>query len=256
MDIYFDNTLIKERKNRYVGVYKVTFNDKWIYIGSSVNLKKRIARWRCVLKNGYVFTSNKNLNHIKNEVTFVNIEILQILNSGESNLEYEKMYIEQYKNNPFLVNRNLDPIINGNRKRKMGDNRPVKKNRTHKRPVGYFENDILLCEFDSATDAMKKLKLHKTTVWRSLSGTMKLIKGKYHFRYKNKFGQFNKLEHPIPKNAIKKISVTNVQTGKIKIYPSKIAVFRSIGLCPKSIGVSIDDRNGVSFDKKYIFSYA
>ena len=218
MEIYFDNYLIKERKNRYSGVYKITFNNKWVYIGSSVNLKKRIARWRCTLKNGYVFTNNKNLQHIKNEITFVNIEILHILNSGENNLEYEKVYIKQYKNNPFLINRNLDPIINGDRKRKIGDNRPVIKKRKLKRPVGYFENDILLCEFDSATDAMKKLKLHKTTVWRSLAGTMKLIKGKYHLRYKNELGQFNILEQPILKNVRKKISVKKKIQKKNKIF--------------------------------------
>lgn len=90
------------------GVYQITFDNKWIYIGSSFNLKKRFITWKNRLLKSH-FISNKKIISILPETKTINIQILSITdnykkleeeiiakNRGNKNCLNSKIYDDKF----------------------------------------------------------------------------------------------------------------------------------------------------------------
>ncbi len=93
-----------EKKIILSGVYKITFDDHWFYIGSSVNLKSRAAGWNGRF-NSPRLLKNKNIKYIFPTITKAVFEIIEVC---ENDLELlrakETQYIGLHWNNPLLLN--------------------------------------------------------------------------------------------------------------------------------------------------------
>lgn len=86
------------------GLYKITFNNKWFYIGSSKDLKRRFIRWKCVLKQTK-HLKNKNIRLILPEVIDVRFDILCEISNTKVLFDLETKEIKNNWENEFLLNR-------------------------------------------------------------------------------------------------------------------------------------------------------
>jgi predicted GIY-YIG superfamily endonuclease len=83
------------------GVYKLIFNDKWFYIGSTQDIKKRFVRWKTGLRQPKRFLAIKKVREIIATVTKVEIQILKICDDYR---EQEAALIKENIGNPFSLN--------------------------------------------------------------------------------------------------------------------------------------------------------
>ena len=91
-------------KIRVCGVYKITFNNNWFYIGSSANLKHRFESWVCRF-NKPSSLKNKNIKHIFPSLFKVEFEIIeQCVNDIDFTRGRETFYINENWENELLLN--------------------------------------------------------------------------------------------------------------------------------------------------------
>src|SRR5690349_14697135 len=57
------------------GVYRLWFDEKWYYIGSTNNLRRRLLSWKFALLNNV--PKNKNIKFILSEITNIRVEIVE-----------------------------------------------------------------------------------------------------------------------------------------------------------------------------------
>lgn len=92
-----------KRKENPIGVYRIWFDEKWFYIGSSGKLKTRFTRWRTAVNNPK-FLKNKNIGTILPGISCVRFEII-ITQGSILNLKHiETKEILNNWDNPFLLN--------------------------------------------------------------------------------------------------------------------------------------------------------
>jgi hypothetical protein len=85
------------------GVYKIIINDKWYYIGSSVNLRNRLASWKHTLQGGSE-AKNRSIKYILPEVRVVRFEILKYTKLGEDHRAIEDLYIKKHYEDQMCLN--------------------------------------------------------------------------------------------------------------------------------------------------------
>ncbi len=136
-----------KRKQNPSGIYKVIFDDKHFYIGSSIKLKSRMSAWRARLFNTK-FLKSKNISLILPSTSVVKFEIVEIINCNESLLrEKETILISDNWDNPLFLNRCPDSNSPKNMRPYIGYTRPIKKVKPKSdyiplsKPVALFNND-------------------------------------------------------------------------------------------------------------------
>jgi len=84
------------------GVYKIVFDGKYFYLGSSVNLKSRFFKWKHDLLHGV--PKNKRIRELLPSVSKISVEIVEIV-YGDLLREREDFYIKFNWGNSMLLNR-------------------------------------------------------------------------------------------------------------------------------------------------------
>lgn len=85
------------------GVYKITFDDKWFYIGSTKDMYSRISRWKSQIKNksrGLTLSMRKIL-HVNSVICF---ELIEQYEDDSCIRIRETFFIQSFLNNPMLLN--------------------------------------------------------------------------------------------------------------------------------------------------------
>jgi len=167
------------------------------YIGKTKNLKNRLGSHMtpCNLKNTWTAKS-KWLKYLKNNNLKPIMETIDI--GDENNIDDLEIYwISQFKTWGFKLKNETDggqnPTPKGS-KLKKSHIKSLKNNHPNKKPVNqYTLDDKFVAEYDSASDAEKKLKLHH--VGDCCRNTRKECGG-FYFRFKdNYFPYIQKIDY-------------------------------------------------------------
>src|SRR4051812_13587283 len=105
--------------NKYVAsVYKITFDNSWFYIGSSVNTRRRWLCWKHALTHKKPKNENMRL-HLPNtkEITF---EILERVDNEFTTQEREAVYLTENIDDILCMNQCPDPTTAKNRRSEAG----------------------------------------------------------------------------------------------------------------------------------------
>lgn len=155
------------------GVYKLTFDDKWFYIGSSFNLKNRATTWRCKIAKGLF--KNKNIKHILPGVSVVKFEVIKVYATISLVRDAETRHIAKHWDNPLFLNRCPDAKSNvGIRADYLG--KPVKikpepKQGTPAKRVAVFNlQDQLIKVCKSFGECSREFKIKHEDIWKILAG--------------------------------------------------------------------------------------
>jgi len=109
-------------KEILMGVYKLIFDEKYFYIGSSTDLKKRMDRWESILRSG--FYKNQNIKKILPLTCVVEFEIIELVNYPLLAMATENIYLKQEWNNPLLLNQCPDAFGTKGRVYKKTNKKP------------------------------------------------------------------------------------------------------------------------------------
>jgi hypothetical protein len=164
-----------ERKEKPSGVYKITFDNQWFYIGSSKNLRTRFIAWRTMLSHKK-WLKSINIKRIWNDVYVVKIEIIRLCLPQKRHL-FETQYIQENWDNPLLLNRCPKGDTNTGMRPYIGYKKPIKKVRPKSdyvpvcKKVALFENNGQLIKiFPSRTQAAKELKVSSDAIIKIFAG--------------------------------------------------------------------------------------
>jgi len=91
------------RKESIIGIYKIWFDDKWFYVGSSRNLRSRFSTWKAGLTSGNF--KSINIRKILPEISIIRIELLQTYKSASWLRRNETKEINKHWGNPLFLNR-------------------------------------------------------------------------------------------------------------------------------------------------------
>jgi hypothetical protein len=83
------------------GVYRITFDGKYFYIGSSPNVRNRISQWVTRLQNGIY--KNRNIAKVAPSASVISFEVLERTPPNDV-LGREDFYIKANWGNPYFLN--------------------------------------------------------------------------------------------------------------------------------------------------------
>jgi|SRR5579863_1809338 len=92
--------------HRPSGVYRLVFDGKYFYFGSTGNLKSRMSRWKHVLFFGKV--QNANINKILPTCETVAFEVLDFIEDKNMLRPTEDLYIKSHIGADYLLNVTAD----------------------------------------------------------------------------------------------------------------------------------------------------
>jgi hypothetical protein len=163
---------VLKRKENFPAVYKITFSDKWFYIGSSANVKRRFGRWRTCIKNDKHLP--KNIRTILSQVSVVSFEVVKIVIDLKLLRDEETLCIQENWDNPLLLNRCPEGGNTKGRKPYIGYTKPVKKkygNVPLSIPVAIFtKSGELIKKFRSKEHFSKEMNIEGNQLNKILSG--------------------------------------------------------------------------------------
>lgn len=180
MSIKFgDEHLLLEKFVR--SVYKITINEKWFYIGSSINTKRRLSQWKNHLSDPS-FKRNGSIKHLLPEIETVKFEILELVPDGVWVKERENVYLHKHFNDELCLNLIPDAIVTKGRKWPMGKEKkekPKKNPPSPSRPVAQFdgESNELIKKFSSISALVKELRIKHNTINEHLRSERGFIRG-------------------------------------------------------------------------------
>jgi len=186
-------------KKGICGVYKILINEKWFYIGSSVDIKRRLGAWKHYLggKSKKPYRRNRSIAYIMPTIETVNFEIIELSEVGSQKIR-EDYYIKENFNNEYCLNLIPDAINGRGRKLPLGVIRREKKIKglpTPKKPVAIFDmtgNLIIKCE--SIFQASQETGVKADTIRKIFAG--KAIKPRnFVFKPINKDGSIGEIKY-------------------------------------------------------------
>lgn len=187
-----------------IGVYRIWFNEKWMYIGSSKNLRSRFSCWKSKLQRKKL-DKHLNIKQILGEVNTVRFEILKEYNHPSFLRKKETEFLNEYWDNPMLLNRCPDGSSNKNQRPYNGYIAPIKiKKET---PEWMLPKKLALFKkcgefikiFNSRGEAIRELKLKHHIINKILRGERGQPR-KYIVKEVNKDGSFIEPQIFVPKN--------------------------------------------------------
>lgn len=195
-------------------VYRFTLDSGHFYIGSSQNLKKRIAGHKKNFCSSKINSKETNLISSSKNIVF---EIIEIVNDFSLLRIREDVYLKKYWGCPLLLNRAEDAVVGGYRKteeekesirkaatgrkfpqyvkdkmsesmkKKYKDNPDLLLNNKKKamekavKVIAYKADGTVVKKFDSIQDTSRGLNIPARTVQNILRGVQVTVKG-YYFR--------------------------------------------------------------------------
>lgn len=199
MEIIFGNEHFNLTKN-VCGVYKVIINDTWFYIGSSVDIRRRLSTWKHHLsgRGKKPYRRNRSIMYIMPIIERVKFEIVELVTDKSSPKIREDFYIKENFDNEFCLNLTPGSISTKGRKLPLGVVRREKKYKpppTPKKPVAVFDlrgNCIMKCE--SIGEATRKTGVKEESIRGIFSGKP-VRPRKYVFKPINKDGSIGEIKY-------------------------------------------------------------
>lgn len=112
--LFFMEFILPELRGKKCGVYRILFDDKWVYIGGSVNLKNRMSNWVFRMNNPTVL-KNRNIKYILPTISTVKFNVVEFCD--ESLLRHkETSYIGKLWEHKFLLNLCPDASCNNGKR--------------------------------------------------------------------------------------------------------------------------------------------
>lgn len=212
-------------------VYKLIFNEKWYYIGSTVDAKRRISNWKTLLQRDG-FKKNSSMKFILPEVTDVRCEILEIVPDGIWHKEREGLYLEKCFNDELCLNITSDTINGKGRKLALGKKpKPPRGLPTPSKPVAKFDKGgKFIAEYKSIADAARSVDIKTDAITDHLRGRgYKTVKG-FIFKLIGESGEY--LEHEKYKDKIppgRKFYQIDMNDNIVAEFTSVVEAGRAIG---------------------------
>ena len=261
--VIFNSPYVDASRNRVkvVCVYRMTFDGGCFYIGSTIDFKKRISKWKERLVKGV----NKNylVSRAFSKCSVVDFSILELVNEGIDCRGIEDIYLKANTGNPLLLNLSLNAFVSGLKKSNSEYSKPY--NIVNKQRCAKFDLDgNKLGEYDTVKSAAKSINV--LSISRCFRCSSVSILG-YKFRRINKDNTIEEppIEKPIAVKTYKKYKKrTSVMVNRkentanhkavskfsldgiyIETYPSMTAAAKSVGLKDQGrIGKLLNGRDG------------
>lgn len=141
-------------RNHPAGVYKMTFNGTWFYIGSSMNLRVRISNWKIYLRTKKQL--HDNILAIYDKINNVLFEVIEFGNEKTEVRLLEQRHINAFKGDKFLLNCNPTVI---------------------KRIAKFSLDNNLIEIFNTKIEACESLKCRDTHINEHLIGLRSRVSG-------------------------------------------------------------------------------
>ncbi len=184
-------------------VYKLIFNEKWYYIGGTVDLKRRIGQWKTRLQQDG-FDKNASIKFLLPEITEVRYEVLELVGDDVWVKSREKFYLDQCFDDELCLNITPDTVNGKGRKLALG--KPPKPPKAKgqislPKPVAKFDSDgNFICEHKSIGDAARSIDVKTDAITAHLNGRKyKTVKG-FIFKLISPDGSY--IDHEIYKDQI------------------------------------------------------
>lgn len=165
------------RKENPIGIYRIWFDEKWFYIGSSVRLRSRFVAWKCRLLNPEKhYLKSINIKKVLPETSVIRFEIIKTYKSASWLRMNETKEINKHWDTPLFLNRCPDANSPKGMKPYFGYIKPVKVLKgtpEYMKPVkiAVFNNNwelIKIC--NSKSEVEREFKFNMSDIKRVLSG--------------------------------------------------------------------------------------
>lgn len=232
------------RKENPVGVYRITFDEKHFYIGSSKHLKTRFQNWVTAIDRGV--NKNTRIRELAKVCAKAQFEILEVVVSGDHK-ERERFYIAKYWGDPMFLNYCQDP--NDCRGVKFDNDRKdrMRQHGFHARhsgkPIAVFSMDgVIVKEFQFLADAVRFTSASGSSINKVLSGKYEHAKG-FKFKWIGVDGYIDPPEYVKKKPVYKGRKIS--EEGRLKLSAAQRKRFDNGGkISNKARRVNVYDKEG------------
>ena len=223
----------------------MTIDDKWIYIGSSVNIRKRLIHWICALKLGKHYR-NKNIRQVVNSESKIRFKILEKVTDKSTIRFRETHHLSCQKDNPLLLNRCPEGHTNAGIRPYFGQVFKEYKKSDYivpKKPIAqFYANGTFIQIFPSITSAAAALKIKTSAIHKILNGKQGSHKGTI-FKLVNPDGSYKEPIKFIPKPNLGGKRLAEISKGKFGALNHKsraIAAYTADGTLFKKFGAILE----------------
>lgn len=167
----------ESRKGIIMGVYKISFDKKYFYIGSSTNIRKRFRRWVCVFNNPH-YIKNKRIKEVISSSNCIEFEILLRFSDENKLRQHEKELIKENSGNKLFLN-----MVTGLPHPKVKKYKPPSENISHPIRIALFDlKGNLIKEYNSKRELIREHSACRhILINKVLRGEMKFAGG---FKFK------------------------------------------------------------------------
>lgn len=168
------------------GVYKITFDNGKIYVGSSVHLRRRIGQWRSFLSGKAKSRISPSIVTIMSICRLATVEVMAYAEDEDEIRRLEDIFLSEHLKDGSLINQSPAALDNFGYKRADGDSSPI--------PTPIVQVDLdgnVITSFRSIMNAANKTGLKYSRVCEILKGDRFAYRG-IKFLYVDSDGQ------PIP----------------------------------------------------------
>lgn len=137
--IKFSELPFTTNSGEHMGVYKISFDNNYFYIGSSSLLRHRLSQWKMRIRKNTV--KNKNIKSILSISEYVSFEIIEEIGNKNKLKEREDFYIKKYWGQPLFLNRCPSAFNNAGLKLTKGEKADLLKNHLKAKHHIYTESD-------------------------------------------------------------------------------------------------------------------
>ena len=239
-------------------VYKLLFNEKWYYIGSSVDLKRRIGQWKTRLQKPG-FKKNASIKFLLPEIESVRFEVLELVPDEIWIKERESHYLKDCFNDDLCLNITPDTVNGKGRKLALGKTpKPPKNKPTPKKPIAQFDvSGNLIAIHESILAASRVIKIKTDAISHHLNGRKyKTVKG-FILKLVAEDGSF--IEHATYSDKIplgRKFYQIDKEGNIVAEYYNKATAARALKTDRKRIERTLNNEPRYKTVRGYIFKYA
>lgn len=242
------------------GVYKIVVNERWFYIGSSVDLKRRLSTWKHYFNNPQVYSKNRSICLIMKIAEEIRFEIVEAVTDGSNPKIREDQYIKAYFDDENCLNLVPDAVNGRGRKLPIGVLRRDKKLRgepTKSKRVAQFDlNGNLVMRHQSIGAAARYLKCKADPIRWILQGEQGAYKG-YVFKQILEDGSFIEPPKFIRKEREGRLFYQIGGSGDIiKSFTSTRKAAKAVGGSHRNIQKVLNGVRKYKTVKGYSFKYA
>lgn len=239
-----------------IGVYRITIDDKCIYIGSSPRIKNRFSTWESKMRY-FSEELSINIKQAISNISIVKFEIIEHCDKGEIKCR-ETHYISLNWGDPFLLNRCPNAENNTGRKKPIGyvPKYKIKKERVDTSiKIAVFDKYNTLIEICNSKEAVRRKYKYECNILN------KILRGecgqsrKYTFKEVVANGD---IIEPIKyvRASISPILQLSIDGEFIFEHPSTLSVVKKTGISTWDLWKHLKNKNTLTAPLKgYLFMY-